>query len=286
MKTSAFPEEISRLLFEHYFGVLATNQDGHPYTSLITINISNDCRHLYFPTLRNTQKYRNLAHNNKVSVLLDNRSIYGESPSGLYALSVIGAAQEVNQENLATCQDQFIQKHPHLRSFIGLTDSAMLQVDIVKIILVEEFQNVRVYEPTGLTKPTVLDNAMDKHRQKIQRLKFSEVYPLYRAKVQRKGHNPENVDVVITWLTGYDAAAISWHVQQQSTFETFFDSAPAFNPASRKITGLICGYRVEEITDPLVQKVRYLDKLVDELSNGKSLEKVCRREKNIAESSQ
>src|SRR6478736_10196571 len=108
---------------------------------------------------------------------------------------------------------------------------------------------------------------MDKNR--IYSLVFASVYPLYIKKVERKGHTKEEVDTIIFWLTGYDKQTLQRQIDKKSDFETFFAEAPAMNPNVSKITGIICGYRVEEIEDKLMQKVRYLDKLIDELAKGK-----------------
>ena len=105
---------------------------------------------------------------------------------------------------------------------------------------------------------------------------FASVYPHYVAKVVKKGRSEEELYAVIHWLTGYSQADIKKHLGEKSTFETFFAQAN-LNPNATLITGLICGYRVEEITNPLTQQVRYLDKVVDELAKGKSLEKICRK---------
>jgi hypothetical protein len=107
-------------------------------------------------------------------------------------------------------------------------------------------------------------------------MKFSKVYPLYVAKAERKNRTQAEVDQVICWLTGYNPAGLQQQISKESDFQTFFDEAPAFHPNASLITGVICGVRVEEIEDPLVQKVRYLDKLIDELAKGKALEKIFR----------
>lgn len=101
------------------------------------------------------------------------------------------------------------------------------------------------------------------------------VYPLYVAKLERKGRTREELDEVIEWLTGFDDAALARHLESGSTFEQFFAEAH-LNPAAERITGRICGVRVEEVDDPLMQRIRYLDKLVDELYCGKAMEKVLR----------
>lgn len=105
---------------------------------------------------------------------------------------------------------------------------------------------------------------------------FASVYPLYVAKAERKGHTKDEVDQVITWLTGYDDAAIERVLADGTDFETFFAEAPAMHPNASLITGLICGIRVEEIEDPLMQRVRQLDKLVDEVAKGKKMTSILR----------
>jgi hypothetical protein len=102
------------------------------------------------------------------------------------------------------------------------------------------------------------------------------VYPLYVAKAERKNRTKEEVDKVVCWLTGFSQTELQEQISKESDFETFFKEAPALHPNSSLITGVICGVRVEEITDSLVQKVRYLDKLIDELAKGKALEKIKR----------
>jgi hypothetical protein len=104
---------------------------------------------------------------------------------------------------------------------------------------------------------------------------FASVYPLYVAKVERKGRTKTELDQVIEWLTGFDQAELSDHLDQGTTFEQLFAEA-RLNPHASEITGVVCGVRVEQIEDPLMQKIRYLDKLVDELAKGKSMEKVLR----------
>ena len=104
---------------------------------------------------------------------------------------------------------------------------------------------------------------------------FAKVYPLYVDKVERKGRTRDELDEVIEWLTGFDEAALSRHIAQETTFEDFF-AAAQLNPNASLITGVVCGVRVEEVQDPLMQKIRYLDKLVDELARGKKMEKVLR----------
>jgi hypothetical protein len=104
---------------------------------------------------------------------------------------------------------------------------------------------------------------------------FSSVYPHYLAKVEKKGRTKDELDEVIRWLSGYDADELAEHLAMQTTFEDFFAGA-SLNPHASQITGLICGIRVEDVQDPLMQKIRYLDKLVDELAKGKAIEKVLR----------
>ena len=115
-----------------------------------------------------------------------------------------------------------------------------------------------------------------KNDYRIPAMKFSGVYPLYVQKAAKKNRTKAEVDQVIRWLTGYSQAELEEQIEKQSTFERFFAEAPAMHPNSALIRGVICGVRVEEIEDPLVQKVRWLDKLIDELAKGKALEKVMR----------
>jgi hypothetical protein len=103
----------------------------------------------------------------------------------------------------------------------------------------------------------------------------ASVYPLYLAKLERKGRTRAELDQVITWLTGFDEAALREHLDAGTTFEDFF-AAARLNPHASRITGVVCGVRVEEVEDPLMQRIRYLDKLVDELARGKAMEKVLR----------
>jgi hypothetical protein len=106
-------------------------------------------------------------------------------------------------------------------------------------------------------------------------ISFASVYPLYIEKVERKGRSKEELDQVIEWLTGFDEAEVQRHIAERTTFEDFFADAH-LNPNASLITGVVCGVRVQEIEDPLMQKIRYLDKLVDELAKGKAMEKVLR----------
>lgn len=112
---------------------------------------------------------------------------------------------------------------------------------------------------------------------RVYKMPFSTVYPLYIKKAERKGRTKEEVDTIIFWLTGYNHQTLQEQVDKKNDFETFFDQAPQINPNVSKITGVICGYRVEEIEDELIQKVRYMDKLVDELAKGKSMDKILRK---------
>jgi hypothetical protein len=116
---------------------------------------------------------------------------------------------------------------------------------------------------------------MPKHR--IFATSFSSVYPLYVQKAERKHRTKEEVDQIICWLTGYSRAGLQQQIKQEHDFETFFAQAPAIHPNSSLITGVVCGVRVEDIEDPLMQKIRYLDKLIDELAKGKALEKILRQ---------
>ena len=108
-------------------------------------------------------------------------------------------------------------------------------------------------------------------------MSFAGVYPMYIKKAEKKGRTKEEVDTIIFWLTGYNKQTLQKQIDTKVDFETFFAQAPKLNPNVSKITGVICGYRVEEIEDKLMQKVRYLDKLVDELAKGKAMEKILRK---------
>ena len=112
---------------------------------------------------------------------------------------------------------------------------------------------------------------------RVYRMAFASVYPHYVAKAEKKGRTKEELHTVIHWLTGYDEKALQTVIARKTDFETFFAEAPRLNPNVSKITGVICGYRVEAIEDPLMQKIRYLDKLVDELAKGKAMEKILRK---------
>lgn len=116
---------------------------------------------------------------------------------------------------------------------------------------------------------------MPAHR--IFAMPFAKVYPLYVQKAERKNRTKEEVDQVICWLTGYDPAGLQRQIDEGNDFETFFAQAPALHPNSSLITGVVCGVRVEEIEDALMRKIRYLDKLVDELARGRKMEKILRQ---------
>jgi hypothetical protein len=115
---------------------------------------------------------------------------------------------------------------------------------------------------------------MPKHR--IFTTEFAKVYPLYVQKAERKNRTKEEVDEIIRWLTGYSQAGLEKQIRQQRDLETFFAQAPAIHPNASLIKGVVCDVRVEEVADPLMQKIRYLDKLIDELAKGKAMEKILR----------
>ena len=112
--------------------------------------------------------------------------------------------------------------------------------------------------------------------EKVYAMSFASVYPLLVNKAVRKGRTAEEVDTVIRWLTGYDTAGLKAVLDAEVSYEVFFGQAPRMNPNRKKITGVICGVRVENIEEPLMQEIRYLDKLVDELAKGKKMEKILR----------
>ncbi|WP_127129579.1 DUF2200 domain-containing protein [Pseudoflavitalea rhizosphaerae] len=116
-----------------------------------------------------------------------------------------------------------------------------------------------------------MDNA------RVFKMKFANIYSLYIEKVEKKGRTKSELDEVLCWLTGYNVKTLQQQIEMETDLENFFAQAPQFNPNASKITGLICGYRVEEIEDKLMQKIRYMDKLVDELAKGKKMEKILRQ---------
>ena len=115
----------------------------------------------------------------------------------------------------------------------------------------------------------------DTHNERIAKMTFATVYPHYVTKVERKGKTKEELHQVITWLTGFDDQKIQKLIEEKATFESFFEQA-TLHPNAHLITGMICGYRIEDIDNPLTQKTRYLDKIVDELANGRKMEKILR----------
>ena len=121
---------------------------------------------------------------------------------------------------------------------------------------------------------------MTKHR--IYAMSFASVYPLYLAKAQKKGRTKAEVDEIIRWLTGHSQKTLEKELSRKTSFEDFFAQAPGMNPSRSLITGVVCGVRVENIEEPLMQEIRYLDKLIDELAKGKSMEKILRRQESVA----
>ena len=115
---------------------------------------------------------------------------------------------------------------------------------------------------------------MESHR--VFKMSFASVYPHYVQKAEKKGRTKKDVDEVICWLTGYSAQALAKQIKENKDFETFFAEAPSLNPKASQITGVICGVRIEDIENPLMRKIRYLDKLVDELAKGRPMEKILR----------
>jgi hypothetical protein len=116
-----------------------------------------------------------------------------------------------------------------------------------------------------------------KNNERVFKMSFASVYPHYVVKAEKKGRTKAEVDEIIFWLTGYNKQSFQKLLDNKIDFATFFAQAPKLNPNVSKITGVICGYRVEEIEDPLMQKIRYLDKLIDELAKGKAMEKILRK---------
>jgi hypothetical protein len=122
-----------------------------------------------------------------------------------------------------------------------------------------------------------MKNPDKKTLDRVFAMKFARVYPLYVQKAERKKRTKEEVDQIICWLTGYDQAGLQQQIEQENDLETFFAQAPRVHPNSALIKGVVCGVRVEEVEDPLMRKLRYLDKLIDELAKGKAMEKILRQ---------
>ena len=121
-----------------------------------------------------------------------------------------------------------------------------------------------------------------KKLQRIYAISVARVYPYYVAKVERKERTKAELDTVIRWLTGYTQKQFETHLKKETDFETFFNKAPKMNPLRSLITGVVCGVRVEDIKDPIIREMRYLDKLIDELAKGKAMEKILRKEEKAA----
>jgi hypothetical protein len=141
-------------------------------------------------------------------------------------------------------------------------------------MIIKKFRTILTGHQRSDAKIPGMDNS-NTHNQRIAKMTFASVYPLYLAKVEKKGRTKEELHQVIQWLTGFDNKKLQELIKEKVTFETFFQHA-TLNPNANLITGLICGYRVEEIENPLTQQVRYLDKLVDELAKGRKMEKILR----------
>lgn len=112
---------------------------------------------------------------------------------------------------------------------------------------------------------------------RIYSMSFASVYPLYVAKAEKKGRTKAEVDEIVRWLTGYTQKKLDAEIEKKTTFEDFFAKAPQLNPSRKLVTGVICGVRVEDIEEPLMQEIRYMDKLIDELAKGKAMEKILRK---------
>lgn len=117
---------------------------------------------------------------------------------------------------------------------------------------------------------------MNQPNSRLYNMSFARVYPLYIAKVERKGRTKAEVDQIVMWMTGYSQAELAAQIDKQTDLESFFGQAPQLNPNRKLITGVICGIRVEDIAEPTMQEIRYLDKLIDELAKGKAMEKILR----------
>lgn len=146
MESPTQKDSLVSMLHEHDFGVLATSGPEYPYTSLVTIAVSEDHRRLFFPTLRETQKYANLVRDANVSVLLDNRSSSGGDFDELYALSIFGTAREADGSDAPECRLLFSLRHPRLAEFLSMPQTALIQVTCSRIVLVGKFQEIQVFD--------------------------------------------------------------------------------------------------------------------------------------------
>ena len=122
-----------------------------------------------------------------------------------------------------------------------------------------------------------MTDRMMKNYERVFAMKFAKVYPMYVLKAESKGRTKQEVDQIICWLTGYTPAGLRRQIEQEVDFETFYNQAPAYNPKSSLITGVVCGVRIEDIEDPLMQRLRHLDKLIDELAKGRAMDKILRQ---------
>lgn len=156
--------------------------------------------------------------------------------------------------------------------------AAGFKIKVQALIAILESDSFQTHDREGETPNAVSSLAggitMSKHS--IFAIAFAKVYPCYVQKAERKNRTKEEVDQIIFWLTGYDQTGLRQQIEQENDFETFFAQAPAIHPNSSLIKGVVCGVRVEEVEDPLMRKIRYLDKLIDELAKGKAMEKILR----------
>jgi hypothetical protein len=145
MNGTALPDFITTTIRSHNFGVLGTYGGEYPHLSLVTIDYSTDDRRLVFPTLRETQKFANLLHESRASVLLDNRSFAAIDPESLYTLTILGTACEVDPAERPALEQHFLKRHPNLTGFLRLPQTALIQVTLMKVVLVEGLQNKREF---------------------------------------------------------------------------------------------------------------------------------------------
>ncbi len=129
----------------------------------------------------------------------------------------------------------------------------------------------------GMSGETGPSDRMAKNYQRVFAMKFAKVYPMYILKAESKGRTKQEVDQIICWLTGYSPAELRQQIEREVDFATFYAQAPAYHPNSALITGVVCGVRIEDLKDPLMQRLRHLDKLIDELAKGKAMEKILRQ---------
>ena len=180
----------------------------------------------------------------------------------------------LDNEKLSVAEQKGLQIRPKAKHYIANETNERLDFLVISQPTTN-YDRTNIQQTDNDKKFQIIMNNSDTHNQRIAKMTFASVYPLYLAKVEKKGRTKEELNQVIKWLTGFDNKKQQELINENATFETFFQRA-SLNPNAYLITGVICGYRVEEIENPLTQQIRYLDKLVDELAKGRKMEKILR----------